>query len=115
MGRLLGGKGSVISLKHMPGSASSVDRERAFESTLATEFPAMRIVGQQYGMGDRAKVLAAAENLLTAHPDVTGMFASTESSSTGAVLGLKARNLAGRVKLVAFDFTPDLVNALHDG
>jgi ribose transport system substrate-binding protein len=115
MGRQLNGKGTVIALNHMPGSASSMDRERAFQVTLSKEFPNIRIVGEQYGMGDRAKVLAAAENLLTAHPEVNGMFASAESSSFGAVRALKARHLNGKVKLVAFDFTPDLISALEDG
>jgi ABC-type sugar transport system substrate-binding protein len=51
---------------------------------IADEFPRIHVVGWQYGMADSAKVLAAAENLLTAYPDVAGMFASAESSSVGA-------------------------------
>jgi ribose transport system substrate-binding protein len=115
LGGVLSGQGKVLELKHMPGSASSMDRERAFEDVMAKEFPGIRIAGSQYGMGDRDRVLAAAENLLTAHPDTAGMFASAESSSAGAVLALKSRGLAGKVKLVAFDASPELVQALRDG
>jgi ribose transport system substrate-binding protein len=115
LGALLNGKGKVIAINHMPGSASSMDRERAFAATIAKEFPGVQIVGSQYGMSDRAKVLAAAENLLTAHPDVDGVFASAESSSVGAALALKARKLAGKVRFVAFDSSPDLVQDLQDG
>jgi ribose transport system substrate-binding protein len=114
LGELLHRKGEVIELRHMPGSASSMDRERAFETVIAKEFPDVHIVGTQYGMSDRAKVLAAAENLLTAHPDVNGMFASAESSSVGAALALKARGLSGKVHLVAFDASPDLIQDLRD-
>ena len=115
LGALLNGKGKVIAINHMPGSASSTDRETAFTATIGKEFPGIQIVGSRYGMSDRAKVLAAAENLLTAHPDVDGMFASAESSSVGAALALKARGLAGKVHLVAFDSSPDLVQDLQDG
>jgi ribose transport system substrate-binding protein len=115
LGTLLKGKGKVIAINHMPGSASSMDRERAFAATVAKEFPGLQIVGSQYGMSNRAKVLAAAENLLTAHPDVDGVFASAESSSVGAALALKARKLAGKVRFVAFDSSPDLVQDLQDG
>lgn len=115
MGELLHGKGEVVALMHMPGSASSMDRERAFRDAISKEFPGIQIVGYQYGMGDRDKVLAAAENLLTAHPNVSGMFASAESSSAGAALALKARGLGGKVKLVAFDASTELINSLKDG
>jgi ribose transport system substrate-binding protein len=115
LAELLHGKGGVAVLRHMPGSASSVDRETAFDKVIADEFPRIHVVGWQYGMADSAKVLAAAENLLTAYPDVAGMFASAESSSVGAALALKARGLAGKVKLVAFDSSPALINDLRDG
>jgi ribose transport system substrate-binding protein len=115
LGELMGGKGEVVALMHMPGSASSMDRERAFLEVIAKEFPKIRIAGWQYGMGDRDKVLASAENLLTAHPDATGMFASAESSSAGAVLALKSRGLGGKVKFVAFDSSTELINSLKDG
>ena len=115
LGTLLNGKGKVIAINHMPGSASSMAREKAFAATLEKEFPGIQIVGSQYGMSDRAKVLAAAENLLTAHPDINGVFASAESSSVGAALALKARKLAGKVRFVAFDSSPDLVQDLQDG
>src|SRR5439155_6167385 len=89
LAELLRGKGNVIALRHMPGSASSMEREQAFDAVIAKEFRNVHIVGSQYGMSDRSKVLAAAENLLTAHPDVDGVFASAESSSVGAALALK--------------------------
>ena len=43
------------------------------------------------------------------------MFASAESSSAGAALALKARGLGGKVKLVAFDASTELINSLKDG
>jgi len=53
--------------------------------------------------------------MLTAHSDLTGLFASSEPSSVGTSLALKDRGLAGRVKLVAFDSTEGLVNDLSGG
>jgi ribose transport system substrate-binding protein len=115
LGELLHGKGDIIALRHMPGSAASTDRETAFDAVIAKEFPGIRMVGWQYGMADAAKVLAAAENLLTAHADVAGVFASAESSSVGAALALKGRGLNGKVKFVAFDSSPILIDYLRDG
>jgi ribose transport system substrate-binding protein len=100
---LIGGKGKVAHLMHKPGGQSTGDRERGFEEIIKKEFPAVQIVARQYGMADRARSRAAAENILTAHPDLDGMFASAEANSIGAIQALDSRGLAGKVKLVTFD------------
>jgi ribose transport system substrate-binding protein len=112
---LLNGKGKVAMLMNAPGSKSTLDRESGFEDVLTKEFPNVRIVARQFSMSDRAKGMAVAENFLTAQPDLDGMFASSEPSSVGAALALKSRGLAGKVKLVAFDASDDLVEDLKDG
>jgi len=115
LGALLNGRGTVAMLLHAPGSKSTLDREAGFEEALQKESPGLHIVARQFSMSDRAKAMAAAENFLTALPDLDGMFASAEPGSVGAALALKSRGLAGKVKLVAFDAGDDLVLDLKDG
>ncbi|MGA2579985.1 MAG: substrate-binding domain-containing protein [Bryobacteraceae bacterium] len=112
---LLNGKGKVAMLMNAPGSKSTLDRESGFEDVLQKEFPGMHLVARQFSMSDRAKAMAVAENFLTAQPDLDGMFASSEPSSVGAALALKSRGLAGKVKLVAFDASDELVQDLKGG
>jgi ribose transport system substrate-binding protein len=66
-------------------------------------------------MADRAKSRDAAENILTAHPDLDGLFASAEANSLGAMQAIRARGMAGKIKLVTFDFSDEHVAALKDG
>jgi ribose transport system substrate-binding protein len=115
LGQLLNGKGSVAMIDHAPGSASTMDRERGFKDVMATEFPAIAIVAEQYSMSDRAKGMGVTENILTAHPELNGVFASSEPSSVGAAQALKARGLAGKLRLVAFDSSEGLVDDLKAG
>jgi ribose transport system substrate-binding protein len=115
LARLIGGKGKVGLIAHAPGSASTMDRERGFTDVLNKEFPAIQIVAIQFGMSDRSKARAAAENMLTAHPDLAGFFGSSEPSTTGASLAVKARGLTGRVKVVAFDASDNLVEDMKGG
>lgn len=115
LGRLLGGRGKVAVVLHAPGSYSTMERERGFEDVMRAEFPGIRIVARQFGMADRARARAAAENMLAAHPDLDGLFASTEPSSSGAALALKARNRAGKVRFVGFDFSASMVEDLKAG
>ncbi|MBI3679453.1 MAG: substrate-binding domain-containing protein [Acidobacteria bacterium] len=115
LARLVGGEGEVALLMHAPGSQSTMDREKGFEETLARECPRMKIVARQFGQSDRAKARAAAENFLAGNPGLKGIFASAEPSSVGAVLAIKARNLAGKVKLVGFDSSESLLEDLREG
>ena len=115
LAKLLNGKGEVGLIGNVPGSASTVERERGFTDVIAAEFPAIKIVATQFGMSDRAKSLAATENILTAHPTLSGLFASCEPSSLGAAQALKSRNLAGKVKFVAFDASDPIVEAMREG
>ncbi len=115
LAKLIGGKGKVALLRHAPGSTSTMDREKGFSDVMAKEFPEIKIAAEQYGMSDRAKARAAAENILTANPDLNGIFGSAEPSSVGAALAVKARGLSGKVKVVAFDSSEGLVEDLRGG
>jgi ribose transport system substrate-binding protein len=115
MGEKLGGKGKIAILGVKKGSVSTDERESGFESFIKEHFPGIEIVQTLYGEANAAKSLAVAEDILTAHPDLTGLFASNESSTVGAVRAIRQRNLQGKVVLVGFDSTPDLVNNVRDG
>ncbi len=114
MGIILGGKGKVGVVGFMPGSAATMEREQGFVDEAKRSLPGIQIVGVQFAMADRAKAMAITENFLTAHPDLAGVFADNESSSSGASQALKSRNARG-VKLVAFDASEQLLDDLRGG
>lgn len=115
LAELVHGKGSIAMVLHVPGSFSTMERERGFEDAMAKEFPKIQIVQKQYGMSDRSKAMAAAENILTAHPNLDGIFGSTEPSSIGTALALKSRGLSGKIKFVAFDAAEGMIEDLKGG
>ena len=115
LGALTAGKTTLAMVMQKPGGASTGARERAFEETIAQQFPKHSIVARQYCMADRARALAAAENILTAHPDIGGIFCSSEAASLGAIQALGARGMAGKVRLVTFDTSQTHVDALKAG
>ncbi|MBI3680664.1 MAG: substrate-binding domain-containing protein [Acidobacteria bacterium] len=114
LGEILGGKGKVAVIGFMPGSASTMEREHGFQDEARSKFPGINIVGLQFGMADRAKAMAVTENVLTAHPDLAGLFADNESSSAGAVQALKSRH-ASSVRMVAFDASDQLIADMRGG
>lgn len=113
MGEILQGKGKVVMVAVQPGAASTMAREEGFETRVKDKFPGIQIVDKRFGMADFAKSLAVAENMLTAHSDLAGLFASNESSAVGAAQALKGRKSS--VKMVGFDWSPTLLEDLRNG
>lgn len=108
-------QGTVAILGVKKGSVSTDEREQGFAETLAQRHPGITIVQWLYGEASATRSLSVAEDILTAHPGVRGIFASNETSTVGAVRALRQRQRQGQVVLVGFDATPDLVQDVKDG
>ena len=105
LGKLLGGKGSVIMLRLMVGAASTEQREEGFLEVMKKDFPGIKILSSdQHAGATRDTAKQAAENLLNRFgKQLTGVFACNESSAAGMLLALRDAGLVGKVKFVGFD------------
>ena len=112
---ILGGRGQIAVVKNVPGSASTMAREAGFEETLARDYPGIEIVDFKYCQSDRSLALQVSENMLTAHPDLDGMFASAEPATVGAAKALRNREMEEQVRLVGFDWTYTLERDFREG
>src|SRR6266852_1162040 len=113
----LGGKGKVAILGVKAGSVSTDQREQGFQDTIKEKYPGIEIVAFQYGDADRARSLDRATDILTAHPELNGFFASNESSTVGVVQALVGENGAGKstlMKIRAGVYQPDAGKILLD-
>ncbi|HYI93299.1 MAG TPA: substrate-binding domain-containing protein, partial [Bryobacteraceae bacterium] len=113
MGTITGGKGKIAIVAVQAGAASTMAREQGFEETIKSKFPNIQIADKRYGEAAVERSLTVAENMLTAFPDLTAMFASNESSAVGAARAIKGRG--SKIKLVGFDSGPTLEEDLKGG
>jgi ribose transport system substrate-binding protein len=113
LGTVLQGKGKIVMVKTVPGGASTTAREDGFRNEMKAKFPGIQILDERYGMASVAQSLTVSENMLTAHPDLDGMFCSNESGTSGAAQALRARR--SKIKLVGFDSSPTLIAQLEAG
>jgi ribose transport system substrate-binding protein len=113
LGERMHGRGKIVMVKTVPGGASTTAREDGFRDGLKAKFPGIEILDERYGMASVAQSLTVMENMLTAHPDLQGVFCSNESGSLGASQALRAR--AKKLQLVGFDSSPALIEGLQEG
>jgi ABC-type sugar transport system substrate-binding protein len=51
------------------------------------------------------------QNIVTANPDIAGVFCKNDEMALGAVQAVNARSLSGKVAIVGIDGSPDAVTA----
>lgn len=112
--RLIGGAGEVGLMPFVPGAATSELREQGFKEGLK-EFPDVKLVATLYCQSDVAKGMNATQDMMTANPNLKGIFAANEPGAIGAAQAIKAAGKAGQIKLVAFDGSDEEIATLKEG
>jgi ribose transport system substrate-binding protein len=114
LAKAIGEKGNVALLGIAKGSASSDQRDQGFLEGLK-KYPNIHLVATQYTQNKVETAVDLITNMMTAHPDIVGIFSTSEANGVGAANALKQRKLNGKVVLIAFDSSKEEVAALTDG
>lgn len=101
MAEMIGGSGKVALVVHDQTSRTGIDRRDGFVNRVAEAYPNIEIVDVQYGAGDQLQSTEIAKAILTAHPDLKGMFGANEGSAIGVV---NAKKESGRADLVVIGY-----------
>lgn len=88
MAELIGGKGKVALVVHDQTSRTGVDRRDGFVNEVKAKYPDIEIVDIQYGAGDQLQSTEITKAILTANPDLKGIFGANEGSAIGVVNGV---------------------------
>ena len=115
LAEVLGKKGKIFLIRYLEGSASTTYREQGFLETMAKDYPEIEfLVKDQFAGTTTESAYQLTENLLSRYPQVEGIFAPNESSIFGSLRALQDAGLAGRVKLVGFDSSAKLIQAMQN-
>jgi ribose transport system substrate-binding protein len=114
MNTYLHGKGKVAIIEFQPGSMTDNQRKQGFIQGLSA-YPGLHLVADQPDQSDASRALTVTNDILTAHPDLNGIFGSNEPSVIGASQAVKQRGLSGKIVMVGWDAAPDEVAALKSG
>ncbi|WP_180899071.1 ABC transporter substrate-binding protein [Martelella soudanensis] len=67
------------------------------------------------GQNVQDTALAAAENLITANPDLTAIYATGEPALMGAIAAVESQGKQDDIKIFGWDLTAQAINAIDDG
>ncbi|MFV0314749.1 MAG: ABC transporter substrate-binding protein [Anaerotignum sp.] len=106
----MGGKGQVLLVDGTP-IQTIIDRIDGCKA-VAEKYPDIKIVGQQASQNDRASGLAVTTDMLTANPDVTGIFGMNDPSALGAVLAVEQAGKQNQIIVTGVDGSPEAEDEL---
>ncbi|HID22783.1 MAG TPA: sugar ABC transporter substrate-binding protein [Planctomycetaceae bacterium] len=115
----LGEGGGKIAILHFKQAESCRLRVQGFREVIEkhnAESPAkIDIVAELEGGGLKDEGYKATEDLITAHPDLAGIFAINDPSALGARAALENAGKADQVVLIGFDGQPEGKQAIKEG
>jgi ribose transport system substrate-binding protein len=112
--KAIGGKGNVVELQGITGTSAARDRGQGFDDEMAATCPDAKIVAKRPADFDRAKGNSVFADILTAQPDIAGVFAQNDEMVLGAIQAAQAANRTGII-FVGFDAIPDAIDAIKAG
>ncbi len=113
MAEFLGGKGKVAVVAHDQTSRTGIDRRDGFLNEIA-KHPGIEVVTVQYGAGDQLQSTEITKSILTANPDLKGIFGTNEGSAIGVVNGV-GENGAEGVIVIGYDSGAAQKDAIRSG
>ncbi len=114
MAEMIGGEGKVAVVAHDQTSRTGIDRRDGFLNVMKEKYPGVEVVTVQYGAGDQLQSTEITKSILTANPDLKGIFGTNEGSAIGVVNGVRESGTTG-VVVIGYDSGAAQKAAIRDG
>jgi ribose transport system substrate-binding protein len=106
--------GKIAIMSYVQGVGSEVGRVGGFKDYIAANSH-LTIVTTQYSNSDMPTALNQTTNVLTANPDLVGIFGANEPTAIGMGSAIKNAGLSGKIVAVGFDGAPQEQAFIKDG
>ena len=109
----IGGKGQLAILHGVLGATAELQRTQGCQEALKAT-PGVHVVAEQTANWDETEAYKAAQDILTAHPDLTAIFGESDAMAMGAAKAAKQAHRNGLV-IVGIDGFPTMFKAISSG
>ena len=107
-------EGEVAQITSLPGVGSLEGRKKGFIEELA-KYPGLKLVADKYADGMATTGLNIMTDLITANPNLRGVFASNLIMAEGAGQAVAENKKGDTLKMIGFDSDDKTVGLLKDG
>ena len=112
LAKLIHDKGSVVVMNEQAGVSTTMARIQGFLKEIK-KYKNIKVLPTQYTGDSPAPAAQKINALYSAHPDLSGVFATNVLVAEGVDTGLKQTGAAGKVKIVGYDADPQQIADLN--
>jgi ribose transport system substrate-binding protein len=106
--------GKIAVMSYVAGVGSEIGRVGGFKDYIAKNSK-LQIVTTQYSNADMPTALNQTTNVLSANPDLVGIFGANEPTAVGMGRAIAQAGLPGKIVAIGFDGNAPLQNFIKDG
>jgi ribose transport system substrate-binding protein len=108
-------EGEIAIITSLPGVGSLDQRRDGFLDQVATKYPGLKVVADKYADGQATTGLNMMTDLITANPNLVGVFASNLIMAQGVGQAIAENKLGDKIKVIGFDSDDKTVGFLKEG
>ena len=108
-------EGKIAIITSLPGVGSLDQRREGFLDQVKTKYPGLEVVADKYADGQATTGLNMMTDLITANPDLVGVFASNLIMAQGVGQAIAENKLGDKIKVIGFDSDEKTVGFLKEG
>ncbi|MEI2299130.1 ABC transporter substrate-binding protein [Ensifer sp. MJa1] len=108
-------EGEIAIITNLPGVGSLDQRREGFLDQVKTKYPGFKVVADKYADGQATTGLNMMTDLITANPNLVGVFASNLIMAQGVGQAIAENKLGDKIKVVGFDSDDKTVGFLKEG
>lgn len=108
-------EGEIAIITSLPGVGSLDQRREGFLDQIKTKYPGLTVVADRYADGQATTGLNMMTDLITANPNLVGVFASNLIMAQGVGQAIAENKLGDKIKVIGFDSDEKTVGFLKEG
>lgn len=108
-------EGEVAIITSLPGVGSLDQRREGFLDELKTKYPDLKVVADKFADGQATTGLNMMTDLITANPNLRGVFASNLIMAQGVGQAIAENKLGEKIRVIGFDNDDKTVGFLKEG
>jgi ribose transport system substrate-binding protein len=108
-------EGEVAIITSLPGVGSLDQRREGFLDQMKTKYPGIQVTVDRFADGQATTGLNMMTDLITANPNIVGVFASNLIMAQGVGQAIAENKLGDKIKVIGFDSDEKTVGFLKEG
>jgi len=112
--RLIGEKGTVGVIAHNAGTSTAIQRTNGFIDEIK-KHPGIKLLSTKYSDGDKIKALNITQDIVTANPDIKGVYGTNEGAAVGVGRAISEMGKSDSIVVIGVDSSTEEIKLLNEG